>query len=166
MKTINTSHIVARMQMVIPALLFLIASCDQYEFRTSSDAALTGTVWKLEGFGSVRAKLDIAKPALEKNYQLLLEPDGKAYGISSVNHLGGEYTLNEEKQTLHINIQVLTSALEMPDGNVYLSRLSKVHRYELSGNILHLYYSDTDFLQYRPAADDSYLREIVSNLTK
>src|SRR5690554_3424578 len=156
MRTINTNHIVARMQIVIPALLFLIASCDQYEFRTSSDAALTGTVWKL----------DVAKPALEKNYQLLLEPDGKAYGISSVNHLGGEYTLNEEKQTLHINIQVLTSALEMPDGNVYLSRLSKVHRYELSGNILHLYYSDTDFLQYRPAADDSHLREIVSNLTK
>lgn len=295
MKTINVNHIALRAQMIIPVLLLLFASCDQYEFRTPSDAPLTGmawkleavispdtiktvgtaneksyrllfepdgnaygfsfnndlwgkytfneqqqsihtefypityalessegklfldllskafryvlsgdvlrlyfseneclhfratenddsfkrifsnrtetaplegTVWKLEGFGSARRKLDIPKPTLEKNYQLLLEPDDKAYGTSSNNHLAGEYTLNEEEQSLHINVQVITAVLEMPDGNVYLSRLSKVHRYELADNILHLYYSDTDFLQYRPAADDSHMKDIASNITR
>lgn len=290
MKTININHIVLRMQMIIPVLLFLIASCDQYEFRTSSDAPLMGTVWKLEavvssdtikpigtdneksyrllfepdgnaygfsfnndlwgkytfdvqqqsihtefypltdvleppegklfldrlskayryvlsgdvlrlyfseneclhfrataddgsikrifsdtseamplkgtvwkleGFGSVRGKLDIAKPALEKNYQLLLEPDGKAYGKSSVNHLAGKYTLDEEKQTLGIDLQVLTEALDTPDGRLYLERLSKIYRYELQDNILRLYYSEEEYLQYRPAADEtSSLEEI------
>lgn len=87
MKTININHIVVRIQMIILVLLLLITSCDQYEFRTSSDAPLTGTVWKLEGFGSDGGELNTAEPVLEKNYQLLLEPDGNAYDKSSNNHL-------------------------------------------------------------------------------
>lgn len=166
MKRFCINHTVRWAQVIIPVLLFLIASCDRYELLSSSDTSLVGTVWKLEGFGSADGKLDIVKPVNEKNYQLLLESGGNAYGLSSANHLAGKYTLDEEKQTLGIDLQVLTYALDTPDGLLYLERLAKTYRYELQNNVLRLYYSENEYLQYRPAANDGYLREIVSNIMR
>lgn len=153
MKRFNINHTVLWAQVVIPVLLLLIASCDRYELLSSSDTSLVGTVWKLEGFGSAGGKLDIAKPVNEKNYQLLLESGSNAYGLSSANHLAGKYTLDEEKQTLGIDLHVLTYAQDTPDGLLYLERLAKTYRYELQNNVLRLYYSEKEYLQYRPAAN-------------
>lgn len=160
MKTTN-NHMAVRIQVMIPALLFLMLSCNQYELSSASDKPLLGTVWKLEGFVSADGELDIAEPVSEKNYQLFLGPGGKAYGKSSVNHLAGKYTLDERKQALGIDLQVLTSALDTPDGRLYIGRLSKTVRYELHDNVLRLFYSEKEYLQYRPAAGGtSSLEEI------
>jgi|GEM_PF-6591294 hypothetical protein len=157
----NINYVELRRYTIIPALLILFASCYQNKLFSSPDTPLVGTVWKLEGFGSADGELNIAEPALEKNYQLLLESGGNAYGKSSLNHLAGKYTLDEEKQTLVIDLQVLTEALDTPDGQLYLERLSKIYRYELQDNVLRLYYSEEGYLQYRPAADGtSSLEEI------
>ncbi len=124
-----------------------------------------GTVWKLEGFGSPDTGASLIAPdATGNNYQLLLQSNGKASGISSVNHLAGKYTLNEKMKALGLDLQVLTFALDTPDGQLYTKRLSEIIRYELQGNILRLYYPEGGFLQYRPSEDDSYLRELFSNL--
>ncbi|HBL34091.1 MAG TPA: hypothetical protein DDZ96_09795 [Porphyromonadaceae bacterium] len=128
-------------------------------------APLKGTVWKLEGFGSSEGKLVTAKPFTIRAYQLLFEPGGKAYGISSGNHLLGEYALNDALRTIDIDIEAVTEAMERQDGYVYLERLNNAGRYEQTDNILRLYYSDTEYLQYRPAADQNYLKGIFPGLS-
>ncbi len=163
MKTTN-NHMAVWIQVMIPALLFFMVSCEQYELSSASNKPLVGTVWKLEGFGSPdTSALIIPQPVNEYNYQLLLESGGNAYGESSANYMAGKYMCDEEKQTLGIDMQVLTEAMDTPDGQLYIERLSKIHRYEMQGDVLRLYHPE-GYLQYRPAADDSYMREIASNL--
>ena len=134
---------------------------------TSEMASLTGTAWKLEGFSSRGGEPDMLKPVSPKNYQLLFEPGGDAYGKSSTNHLRGKHTLDEEKKTIRVDMQTMTKVNETPDGKLYLDRLSKVYRYELADNVLRLYYSKAEYLQYRPAATStSSLDEIPRFLAR
>lgn len=164
MKTTHINHNILKVQLIIAALPFLIANCDRSEQLLPPDQPLVGTVWKLEGFGSPdTSALIIPQPVNEYNYQLLLESGGNAYGKSSVNYMAGKYMCDEEKRTLGIDMQVLTEALDTPDGQLYIERLSKIYRYEMRGDILRLYHPE-GYLQYRPAGDNASFREKITGL--
>jgi len=164
MKTINIPHIVLRMHMIILALLFLIVSCDQNELFSSPDTPLVGTVWKLEGFGAANGTLTAAQPNDEESYLLYLQKNVNAFGTTSVNTFRAEYKVDTTLGTLTLGPLGITKINEQQDGKRYIDCLSRVTRYQYDDATLRLYYSDTDFLQYRPAADDTSFKEEINRL--
>ncbi|HBX21476.1 MAG TPA: hypothetical protein DEF88_13640, partial [Porphyromonadaceae bacterium] len=51
-------------------------------------------VWKLEGFGAGGGALTAAQPNDEKAYLLYLQKSLNAFGTTSVNTFGTEYTMD------------------------------------------------------------------------
>ena len=160
----NINYVKPQMHAIILFLLILFVSCDQYELSSPTlDAPFTGTAWKLEAvvYSDIIKTIGVDN---EKSYLLLFEPDGYAYGFSYNNHLWGKYTLDEEKKTVRVDMKTMTYAMELPESELYLDHLAEVYRYELADNVLRLYYSKEEYLQYRPAADGtSPLDEIPRN---
>lgn len=154
---------VLQIQLFFVALLFLMASCSTNEMLSPQDTSPISKVWKLETIVSSDS-VKIFSPDNGTSYSLLFEADGNAYGISSHNHLWGKYTIEENNQAIRIDMQATTKALETHDGELYLDYLAKVYRYEMKNNNLRLYFSEKDYMRYRPVEDESYFREIIPNL--
>lgn len=164
MKTTHINHNVLKVQLIIAALSFLIANCDRSEQLLPPDQSLVGTVWKLEGFGADNNTLTVAQPHNEESYLLHLQKNVNAFGITSVNTFRAEYKVDTTLGTLTIGLLGTTKINEQQDGQRYVDCLSRIKRYQHDDATLRLYYSDTEYLQYRPATDDTSFRKKITEL--
>lgn len=121
--------------------------------------------WKLEGFVTVDGQgKQSLKVALYQNksdaYLLTLRKDSTFVGTSSANNISGKYAYNTSRGTISFSLPIKydNKIAENSDGDLYMDCLSKVSRYRVFIDQLHLYYSNTQYLIYRPTPTGSTAR--------
>jgi hypothetical protein len=103
---------------------------------------LKGTTWKLKGFVDVETgNLKVAEPNDPKCYILTFDTDSTYTGISSTNHIYGEYRVDYEKSTIDIVNPMGTEISELFDGLMYMQSFMSVQSFLISGKELRLYYN-------------------------
>ncbi|HBG40830.1 MAG TPA: hypothetical protein DDW85_05390, partial [Porphyromonadaceae bacterium] len=146
------------------SVLLVAVACDRYEWLPSTvDTPLAGTVWKLEAVVSSDTIKTVGSEVSEKSYRLLFDPAGYAYGRSANNDLFGEYAFEEQKNTFHSEFQPMTYALEPPEGELFIQCLNNAWRYELSGDVLRLYFSGNECLHFRATEDDGTIERVFAD---
>lgn len=145
-------------------LFFIVAAVTAMLFSCSKGDALglEGSLykqspygrWKLEGYGSKDSEIKkIVFSTHSKAYFLTLNADGTFIGTSSTNEIHGIFTIHPPRHTISFSQTDFYNTNKIPEtdeGNVYLTRLLRVYKYEhkVSSDQLHLYYSDKEYLLF------------------
>jgi len=107
--------------------------------------------WKLEGYASSESKQVTIILGSPMAYYLTLNKDGTFTGTSSVNEIGGKFTIDTHRGVINFLATDFYSSdklNETKEGILYLDRLLKVKNYRVFTNKLHFYYSDKEYLLF------------------
>jgi len=148
----------------ISIIVYLMTGCNKHEPGTNmivpiheipaipyyASLPLTGTPWKLIGFGDDFAhNIKLAQPYSEKSFTITFLENGFLSGVTSTNSAQGTYEILPENM-IKTTFGTMTMINESPDGRVYLDALKKVYSYQISTRGLILRYETNDYLLFKP----------------
>lgn len=101
---------------------------------------LTGTSWRLLGFGTKSGDFQLAEPQDNNTYYLLrFEEDGTISGFATSNHIYGYYLIHDDEIELDGYYSTRMSE-RYPDGYDFINAIGQSSQYEVLNGQLKLYY--------------------------
>lgn len=138
--------LVLMMSLLLSLGLFCACSNDENDISVTS---LCKTSWKLYGFGTDDAHIQIAEPSgCSTCYVVKFDPDGSFSGKTTSNDFFGIYST--ENKFFKIEEYETTKVGEMGDGYRFVDAFCSSVQYEIVNGKLKLYYNNKDFLIFNP----------------
>jgi hypothetical protein len=134
---------------LLPAVLVLSTSIACSGNDTPKQPELMDTKWKLASFVTNRSA-KIPEPNLYNQYWLIFKGDSTLEGRTSSSVFRGAYKVNTQTSSLLITIPEGSEVLEKLEGQFFVKSLKAVRSFELQKSTLKLYYSETDYLLFKP----------------
>lgn len=135
----------------LSALVLTIAglsSCSSDDNDISANS-LCKTTWKLYGFGTDDAHIQIAEPSgCSACYIVKFNPDGSFSGKTTSNDFVGIYS-TENKSFMIVEYET-TEVGEVGDGYRFVDAFRSSVQYEIANGKLKLYNNNNDFLIFNP----------------
>jgi len=129
-------------------IITLTACSDDDENKIPSE--IVGK-WKLVGFAE-NGNPEIKTPQPEdcgECYTLKFRKDGTFEGVSSINSMSGNFTINNEGKSINLSPYFITQIGEAGDGNLYVQCFRWIKFYSFSENNLEFYYNDNEYLIFK-----------------
>jgi heat shock protein HslJ len=146
MKTKNLLRVVAIFVITALSLTFFSACEEKEDVNTKTNAKsnpLVNTEWKLIHFVDVMNNITTNPTPFDSNsYSLKFINDTLLRGYSSTNTFNGNYTINLQDSSIHIENLQGTEINELYDGNLFVHSIQNVRYFSIESNILNLYYNN------------------------
>lgn len=124
------------------------SACNNVE-NDISVTSLCDTSWKLYGFGTVDAHIQIVEPSgCSACYVVKFNPDGSFSGKTTSNDIVGIYST--ENKSFKIVEYGTTKVGEVGDGYRFVDAFRSSVQYEIANGKLKLYNNNNDFLIFNP----------------
>lgn len=137
---------------ILLSVLFIFSGCTEKDTNVISlptDTGgetltkLIGTEWKLIGFAEVGSNtMKVPEPIQDSCYLFNFDSDTTFSGITSTNHIKGEYQYDYVNHIIRVLKIGGTKIGEVADGQLYFESLRIITSFSSTENYLKLYYED------------------------